>query len=452
VIADTIRRFLDGHRIAGPLLAAISGGPDSTALLVGLIEIGGIALIAGHVNHHLRGAESDDDEAFVRELCARYDVPLRVADGSLDPQLVRAHGVEGAAREVRMERLQEMRAADGAAFIATAHQKNDQAETILMRLVTGGGLAALRGIHPSREDGVIRPLLEATRADVEAFLRDRGIAARTDRSNSDPRFLRNRVRAALALLDEGAVDSLAAMAGQAREQWRIMERMIDAADQSVTTDQETRFASLPEEPWLRQALLLRHIRRLDAHSREVSSADLARIAAELGSLKRLSVTRSLELIRRGSDLILRRRPEAVPEFELQITPGEPVFIPEIRTTARIDKATTDNRQPTTQRFQLPLGGEPRFTLRNRRDGDRFQPLGMAHEKKLKDFLIDRKIAVEIRDRIPLLVWNDRIVCVAGVAVSEAFKVSDAPGERYEVAIENEDQEGVQPEADRQPRS
>ena len=88
-------------------------------------------------------------------------------------------------------------------------------------------------------------------------------------------------------------------------------------------------------------------------------------------------------------------------------------------------------------------------MRNRRDGDCFQPLGFGHQKKLKDFLIDRKIEAERRDRIPLLVWNGSIVWVAGVEVSEQFRVSDAPGDRYEVVVEEENQENIQRESDRQ---
>src|SRR5712691_5996617 len=228
------------HGIRGPLLVAVSGGPDSTALLLALQEIG-TPIVAAHVNHHLRGPESDADEAFVRELCDRYRVSLRVADGSLDPDAIRHRGIEAAAREVRHARLHAIRGEVDATHIATAHQKNDQAETILMRLMTGGGLAGLRGIHPIREDGIIRPLLEVSRAEIEAFLQERGVVARTDRSNSDPRFLRNRVRALLTQFDANVIDNLAAIAAQAREQWTILEEIVDRFDTGKTTRDETKF-------------------------------------------------------------------------------------------------------------------------------------------------------------------------------------------------------------------
>ena len=446
MILDTLRRFFQAHRIGGPLLVAVSGGTDSTALLVALRDAVDFPLIAAHVNHHLRGAESDEDEAFVRALCKRLEVPLNVADGTINPELIRQSGIEGAAREVRMARLHEIRIATEATHIATAHQKNDQAETVLMRLMTGGGFAALRAIHPIREDGLIRPLLSVRRSEIDAFLRERGIVPRVDSSNADPRFLRNRVRAMLTQFEESVVDNLAALADRAREQAVILDRLVDTVDDTVSTPSETRFRTIPQEPSLREALLHRHIRRLDADCRDVSAADLRRLARQLDSIKRVSVTKALELVRRGDVLVLRRRPLPTPHFEIELTPASAVYIPEIRVTIALRPAARDAR--VANRLQLPQAAKPHFTVRNRRDGDRFQPLGFPQEKKLKDFLIDRKIEAERRDRIPLLVWNGTIVWVAGVEVSEQFRVSDGPGDRYEVVVEEENQEDIQREGHR----
>jgi tRNA(Ile)-lysidine synthase len=277
-----------------------------------------------------------------------------------------------------------------------------------------------------------------TRADVAAFLRERGVTARVDGMNSDPRYLRTRVRRLLAEFDPSAIDNLASVARQAQEQWAVLERIIDDADTSTATASETRWHSFPADPWLRRAMLLRHIRRLDARSREVSSADLERIDAQLDSLKRVSITANLELLKRGEEWILRARPLEAEPFEEVVRPGEE------KHGIRIDGARG------TGHFELPKGSEPIFTIRNRRPGDRFQPLGMQREKKLKDFLIDRKIAVESRDRIPLVLWQNKIVCVAGVEISELFKVTGG-GDQYEVLIEEETgQEGIQRQADRPP--
>ena len=449
MIIEAARRFLETHAIRGPLLVAASGGPDSTALLLALHEIG-VPISAAHINHHLRGAESDADQQFVRELCSRLGIALAIADGTLDPDQIRRHGIEAAARDIRHARLQDMRRETGASHIATAHQKNDQAETILMRLMTGGGLAGLRGIHPVREDGVIRPLLDVSRAEIEAFLQQRRIVPRIDRSNADPRFLRNRVRALLAQFDARVIENLAAIANQAREQWTVLEEILDRIDTSTSTRDETRFEAFPDEPWLRRALLHRHIRRLDSTSREVSAADLERLASQLDTLKRVSVTRNLELLRRRSEWILRRKPEPVDDFQVEARPGERACLPEIGATVGIlRRGSLATLGINGNAFQLPANSDPTFTIRNRRDGDRFQPLGMHSEKKLKDFLIDRKIPSEFRDRIPLVLWRGKIVLLAGVEVSEAFKIT-GEGEVYEVAIEEtQHQEGVQRQTDRQ---
>lgn len=429
MIADALRRFFEAHGIdRETLVVAVSGGIDSTALLLALHDLGAFELVAAHVNHHLRGEESEGDESFVRDLCARLGVPLRVADGTLDPAAVRHRGIEAAARAVRHARLHEIREAAGARFVATAHQRNDQAETIIMRMLTGGGIAALRGIHPVREDGVIRPMLEVTRAEIERFLAERGVVARTDSSNADPRFVRNRVRAMLGETGDDEIATLAGVAAQARQAWTVLERAIDAAEDVEAGDGETRFRSMPADAWLRQALLRRHIARLDPEARDV---DVVRLAEEIESGKRISVTKKLEW-ERGA---LRRIEEPAEPFEVELKPDRPARIPGATVTIR----TTSNGQPATgnQQIQLPKGAFPAFTVRNRRPGDRFQPLGFPHEKKLKDLLIDRKIAARVRDRIPLLVWNGAIVWVAGVEVSEKFKVTDGDADRYEVRVEEE---------------
>lgn len=437
-----VREFIVKAAVAPcRLVAAVSGGADSTALLLALADLrtDGFGVTGAHVNHHLRGEESDADEQFVRDLCARLRVPLRVADGTVDAERVRARGLEAAAREVRYAALATIREEEGARFVATAHQKNDQAETVLMRLVTGSGIGGLRGIHPVRDDGFIRPLLDVTRDEIEAFLRERGVIPREDRSNADPRFLRNRIRALLQEL--GGVDHLAAIAEQARLQWPILQRAIDEAERGSVeaNEQQTRFVAWPADPWLRQALLHRHIRRLDPGARDVSARDLARLATELDTIQRVTVTRNLELVRDRASLILRRPLTPTADFELELTPGSPVYIPELQTTIGIARAASPpelTRRRDRQVIELPAGADPRFTVRNRRDGDRFTPLGLAGSKKLKDFLIDRKIAAEVRDRLPLLLWNDQIVWVAGIEVSDRFKVTGSPsGVLYEAWME-----------------
>ena len=430
MLLAAVRQFFVKQKIGpGPVVAAVSGGVDSTALLLALADLReeGFHLTAVHVNHHLRGLESDGDEAYVRDVCAQLQVPFVVADGTLDPAAVRRRGIEAAAREIRYARLRENA---GEHLVATAHQKNDQAETVLMRLLTGSGIAGLRGIHPFRADGFIRPLLDVTREEIDAFLRECGVTPRIDRSNEDQRFLRNRVRSIVRELN--AVDNLVSVAEQARQQWPLLERVVDAAEPAAM---EGRW---PEESWVRQALLHRLVRRLDPEARDF---DARRLAEELDGITRVSVSRCVELMRRGDALLLERRQTATPEFEVRVAAGGSVYIPELNLTIGVNRGVSAEAggrsgRRSGQRFELPPGAASSFLVRNRRNGDRFQPLGLTSPKKLKDFLIDRKIAADLRDRLPLLLWNDEIVWIGGVEVSERFKVTTAPaGMLYEVWME-----------------
>ena len=444
MLGAVLRHFFVKHSLTTDrLVVAVSGGVDSTALLAAMADLrdDGWRITAAHVNHHLRGSESDADEAFVRDLCGTLDVPLHVADGTLDPARVAARGIEAAAREVRYARLLAIREQCGAALVATAHQKNDQAETVLMRLLHGSGIAGLRAIRPVREDGFVRPLLEVRRDEIEAWLSERGITPRLDSSNADPRFLRNRLRP--LLVDRAHIDNLAALAADAQAQWPLLEREIDDAEQRsvVVTGHDTLFRQLPETPWIAAELLRRHIRRLDPDARDFNAA---RITSTAPTIRRMSVTRDLELLRTGGGLLLRRQSianEPCAPFELHVAPGAPAFIQPLEATLHVEPIPAPPEHRGRQVIQLPEGGEPAFIVRNRREGDRFHPLGLAGSKKLKDFLIDRKIAADRRDRLPLLLWNDTIVWIAGVEVSDRFRVTSPHRALYEVWLEGSGESG-----------
>jgi tRNA(Ile)-lysidine synthetase-like protein len=235
------------------------------------------------------------------------------------------------------------------------------------------------------------------------------------------------------------------MADEARAQWPIIERAIDEAERDCAQIERdhTRFTRFPEDEWLRGALLRRHIRRLDPEARDYDAR-----AIDVNQT-RVSITKHVELARDEETWILRKRepkigterepkPVAILE-EIEFQTSAPIRA--LNTTIHVSRQpATDNRQPNgqanRQRFELPTNEPTQFTVRTRRPGDRFHPLGLAQPKKLKDFLIDRKIARDRRDRLPLLLWNGEIVWIAGVEVSERFKVTcPVRGTLYEVWLE-----------------
>lgn len=446
---EAVGRFLLEQNIEpSHLVLALSGGYDSTALILTFAPLreAGYRLSAVHINHHLRGMDSNTDERFVKRLCGNLDVPLRVVDGRLDRDVVRELGVEGAAREFRYATLEQIRVELGADYIVTAHQRNDLAETVLMRLISSGAVSGLRGIAP-RSGRILRPMLEVTRADVEALLEAAGIEPRTDRTNFDRRFLRNRVRhdvlPLLEQLNPNILTALAETSNQIRQLTETTSMYLDeVAERAITQAKDSSdfdLATIPDRPALLESLLLREIRRLQPRSRSVSTSDLRRIVAGASTMTRISVTKRLELLRTGPVLSLRRKTPPIGPFAERLEPGTPVDLDAISahvTLRRLTRLPRDLSSPDRLRqcFQVP---EPigQFQIRNRRTGDRFQPLGMSTEKSLNHFLIDRKIPRHERDRIPLLLWNDHIVWVPGVEVSEQFRVGDQERPVWEVAVE-----------------
>jgi tRNA(Ile)-lysidine synthase len=210
MLVAAVRGFAAAH-LGGPGVVAASGGPDSTALLLALVEAGAGPLTVGHVNHGLRGDESDGDEAFVRELAGRLGLRCEVA--RLDPRPLGGNK-QAAARRLRYDFLRTL-----GGWVATGHTLDDQAETVLHHLVRGTGLDGLRGI--AAVGRVMRPLLTVPRAEVLAYLTALGQPFRTDRSNADPGYTRNRIRAELLPLlrtfNPKVTGALARLADQAAE-------------------------------------------------------------------------------------------------------------------------------------------------------------------------------------------------------------------------------------------
>jgi tRNA(Ile)-lysidine synthase len=241
-VAEAMDRLLP-EWAAAPGIVAVSGGADSVALLTTLRDH---RPSVAHVNHALRGDESDADERFVRELSERFAVPCRVLRIDMAREAA-GENLEAAARALRYRWFAELAVELGAGWIATGHTADDQAETVLHRLIRGTGLQGLRGIAPIRRDEpvpVVRPLLGATRAEVVAHLAELRQPYRTDSSNADPRFTRNRIRSELLPLlktfGADVVQSLGRTAAQAEEffeEQRIAgERLLNEAELPASAD------------------------------------------------------------------------------------------------------------------------------------------------------------------------------------------------------------------------
>ena len=404
------------------LLVALSGGADSTALLLALCELreagAGPMVCAAHLHHGIRGDAADADMRFCESLCERLRVPF-VSERADVPAYAAAHGrsIETAARELRYEFLSRAMAQCGASCMVTAHHRDDQAETVLQHLLRGAGTNGLSGMR-ARAGDVARPLLAKSRAEIEAYLSERGQPWRTDETNALDDAARNRVRHTLLPLLErlapGAAESLAKTARLAGEDDAYLtELALEKANAAAQGDGYDRkaIAALPKPLCARvlRALLKRS-------SDDVSEADIERVrallTAQTGTRIELSGGRAAWVDSKAVYAGHYPKPVAYEtpfcrEGETQL-PGGTLLSETVLSWRRPEHAN----ELFMDAQKLPTGA----VVRTRRDGDRFFPLGAPGTRLLSDVLTDRKIPRERRD-MPLIACGNEIYCVFGVTVS-----------------------------------
>jgi tRNA(Ile)-lysidine synthase len=310
--------------LRGTVLAAVSGGADSVALLHLLARFASrrpLRVVVAHLDHALRRG-SDRDRRFVERLAADLGCPCLAVRREVGPLRRRGESPEEAARRVRRAFLLEAAAEAGAGRIATGHTLDDQAETVLMRLVRGAGLTALSGMEPGGPDPFVRPLLGIERADLRAWLRRRGLPHREDPTNRSLRFERNRVRrlvlpALAAALNSRAARHLAEAAGRFREDARLLDdlarrrftRLVEDAPRSGLTVRAPQLARAPGPLAARIARLA--LERAGADPRRVGTRHIEAILdlARGSEGRQIDLPGGLRARRRGDDIVLGRRPD-----------------------------------------------------------------------------------------------------------------------------------------------
>lgn len=402
-----------GSRIA----VAVSGGPDSICLfhvLASLAEEYRLCLSVAHFNHKLRGKESDQDERFVEAIAASFGFPFHRAEG--DVASVRDN-LEQAARRARREFFAGLMK-NSVDRVALGHTRDDQAETVLFRLLRGSGLAGLAGVYPVSADGYIRPLLDVTRAEVEEYLRGHGLAWREDSSNADPRFARNRIRRDLLPQlsrewNPHIHESLAHLADLAHEEelwWKayvddLAARLLHRRDGGIEFcwREIVRFPVALRRRFLRKALAEAKgdLRRLDfAHMEAV----LELMVRPEGN-GRLRLPGGIE-VRRSFDWLLiapARLPEAPPPQMLAI-PG--VYPVADGTAIYLELAAERHLPPndaTLQVAELSLDRLPAtLELRGWNPGDEYCPAGQTHGRKVKELFQQARIPSWRRHNWPIV--------------------------------------------------
>lgn len=461
-----VAEYIARHELFGlgeAVLVAVSGGPDSVALLRCLSELAsewGLDLAVGHVNHQLRGEESDQDEAFVVDLAHRLGVPFAARRVDVRGRAAACgESVEMAARELRWAALKEMACEQGASRVALGHTADDQAETILLNVARGTGVRGLRGMLPATREGRVRPLLGVRRREIIEYLDVLEQPYRTDRSNQSPMAGRNRVRSRLLPVWAGAglgdpVEALERLA----ERMRLEDEALAwAADQFLAESrtegegvegQECRIAlervaGLPEAVGM--LVLRRACERVSGGLHGLSLAQVREIWRMVSSARvhaRVDLPMGVRAGIEPGEVRIERLPqigapapglcEPVPRVRLNVPGRTCVHALGVVFETALGPARVPVREVRAGHTTWLRAGAvtESWSVRPWQAGDRVRPVGLGgHSKKLKKLFQERRIPLAERSRYPVVVdAADRPVWVPGLATDHEWARADgAPG-------------------------
>lgn len=443
---NAVKRTIQKHQLlckGDGVIIGLSGGADSSALLVVLKKLSGelnLKLAAIHVNHQLRGEEALRDQIFAEKLCHRLEIPFKVVSVDVG-NVAKTKGIsfEMAGRDVRYEAFEAYRQALGYEKIAVAHHLNDQAETVLQRLIRGSGLEGLAGMRPRRDEVVIRPLLYVSRADIEAYCQSEQIEILVDHTNLETEYSRNFVRLELIpQIDQRfqtkvsetisrTADLLAQDADyfeiQVEDLWSGLVKY-EVGELLVSTE-----ALLKLHPALQGRVIRRLFKEINGQTTDLSHVHVAQIlricsgrAMKCFVYRRVSFTACGGLLRTtlvNEDLPLAPENEKMPNIVIE-------------TVTDLKNMGMKAEENAIYVNVASIQGE--LSLRHRQSGDRFRPWGMKGHKKLKDFFVDLKIPREDRDQIWLLCDEEKILWVCGWRQSEDTRVTELTNQILKLSL------------------
>ncbi len=457
--------YICTHKLILPgetVLAGVSGGADSICLLVLLKELGerhGFSVHAVHVNHKLRGEESEWDQAFVEEFCRVREIPLHCFSYPVEEMARKMQtGIEDAGREARRQAFALCRKKLGAQKTALAHHRRDQAETVLFRLARGSSLGGLAGIRPL-QDGVIHPLLFAEKEEILLELEQRGLTYRTDSSNLTEHYTRNCIRRrVLPVLEEKVnercVFHMAEAAEDLAETEDFLKRMAAPVRDRclLQKGQEVliRTELLEEEAVLRRYVLMDALELASGGRKNLGREQIRQLQdlLEGGTGRRNDLPGRLEAVRTYEGVLLRQRRKKTADRKEEISWKFPVPEPGKYGSCRVGKWRVTYRLLSGVPGEIP---EKTYTkwldydkikdnleFRTRRSGDYLVTGEAGGRKKLKAYFIDEKIPAEKRETVLLLASGSRIFWVAGYRISQDCKITEQTEKVLEITVSEDD--------------
>lgn len=439
------------------VVIGVSGGPDSVALLHILLAFTprwSLRLGIAHLNHSLRKMDSDRDARFVESLAHQFGLPCYIQKKNIcDYQTKNRLSLEEAARSVRYKFLNTIAQTHGFDRIALGHHSGDNAELVLMNLFRGSGTRGLSGIPPVRDYKIIRPLIQVSRFELIDFLTQNNLKYVSDASNTDTRYLRNRVRHHLIPLLKrdynpkisGTLNRLASII-RSEEEWLedVVAPFFESAVLHVTKDQIS--LSIPMvnryHPALQRRIIRMAIEKIKGNLRRIRFVNIVSAMGLLGNgpafanidlpdgIRIQKNRNTLNIFREKNalwDPRLKPDPSGTLTFEYKIERLDSVFIKEIEAHIRFTEMGVENIPDDRCAGQFTIFFDKdtlRFPmiLRNFRPGDAFKPLGAGGTQKLKKYFIDKKVPRNERVRCPILLSGGKIIWVAGHRMDESVKV------------------------------
>lgn len=438
------------------IVVALSGGPDSVCLLHILHRMSkemNLKIFAAHLNHKIRGLDAYMDSLYVMKLCEELQIPcfIRAIDVPKycnDNKL----GLEDGARKLRYEIFNEIREKLSADKIAIGHNKNDQAETVLMRIMRGTGLQGLRGIEYKREGGIIRPILDISREDIENYCKENNLSPRIDGTNLEAIYSRNKIR--LKILpymkeefNENIVGSIVRMSKNIKVDSDYIDSQVDISYNEVCRKYEDGvyiFVDLLEKEHeaIKNRLIIKAIREVLGDANSIDKKHIEEVLTLMGKNKngkKINLPRGLYAYRFNDYILISLKEinyEKI-EYNYEIEPGKEVYIAELGKTfkSKIVDAVDFNAETLGENVQYLDFGKIKgnITLRNRHQGDKIILRGGT--KKIKELFIGMKIPREERSFVPLIVNDSNIVSVCGYRISANYLVDENTEKILEFTLE-----------------
>lgn len=442
----------DGDRV----IVGVSGGPDSVCLLHTLYKFSkemNISLYVAHLNHQIRGIDAYTDALYVMNISEKLNIPCFIR--SIDvPKYCeeRKIGVEEGARTLRYEMFNEIRVKVGANKVAIGHNKNDQAETILMRLMRGTGLQGLRGIEHKRDDGVIRPILDISRDDIEKYCEENKLEPKIDNTNLETIYSRNKIRLEIIPymereFNENIIETIVRMSENIKVDSDYIDKQADRSYEISTkrySDGVYIFTKYMTElhDAIKKRIVIRAIREVLGDAKLIDKKhidDVLELLPTEKKSKKINLPRGLFAFRFADYILLTNREISFEnvQYEYEIQPGRSIYIQELGKTFRtriVDYDNFDKNNFKNGIQYIDLGKiKDKLILRNRRQGDRIKLLGGT--KKIKDLFIGLKIPREDRSFVPLVVSKDSVISVCGHRINIDYKVDENTKKILEFTLE-----------------